>query len=72
MGRPATPKLSVEKIAAAALDLVDAQGEFTMGEIAAALSVRPSSLYNHVAGKVEVIEAIRALIFKEEPPPPGE
>jgi len=72
VGRPATPKLSVEKIAAAALDLVDAQGEFTMGEIAAALSVRPSSLYNHVAGKVEVIEAIRALIFKEEPPPPGE
>ncbi|MEU4425594.1 TetR/AcrR family transcriptional regulator C-terminal domain-containing protein [Actinoplanes sp. NPDC024001] len=71
MGRPATPKLSVEKIAVAALALVDAQGEFTMGEIAAALAVRPSSLYNHLAGKVEVIEAMRALIFADRPPAPA-
>ncbi|XVU28522.1 TetR/AcrR family transcriptional regulator [Actinoplanes sp. CA-054009] len=67
MGRPATPKLSVGKIATAALKLVDAQGEFTMGEIAAALSVRPSSLYNHVAGKTEIVEAMRARVFAEEP-----
>ncbi|MFF5076186.1 TetR/AcrR family transcriptional regulator [Actinoplanes sp. NPDC000266] len=67
MGRPATPKLSVSKIATAALKLVDAQGEFTMGEIAAALSVRPSSLYNHVTGKTEIIEAMRARVFAEQP-----
>ncbi|SNY46887.1 TetR/AcrR family transcriptional regulator [Paractinoplanes atraurantiacus] len=67
MGRPATPKLSVGKIATAALKLVDAQGEFTMGEIAAALSVRPSSLYNHVTGKTEIIEAMRARVFAEQP-----
>ena len=73
MGRPATPKLSVEKIAAAALALVDACGEFTLGEVAAALGVRPSSIYNHVAGKTEIIEAMRALIFAEQPdvPPAG-
>ncbi|XVV15680.1 TetR/AcrR family transcriptional regulator [Actinoplanes sp. CA-131856] len=73
MGRPATPKLSVSKIATAALKLVDAQGEFTMGEIAAALSVRPSSLYNHVTGKTEIVEAMRARVFAEQPftQPPG-
>ncbi len=68
MARPATPKLSVQKIAAAALALVDAQGEFTIGEVAAALSVRPSSIYNHLSGKIEIIEAMRALIFSEDPP----
>ncbi|WP_328473108.1 TetR/AcrR family transcriptional regulator C-terminal domain-containing protein [Actinoplanes sp. NBC_00393] len=71
MGRPATPKLSVDKIAAAALALVDAKGEFTMGEIAGALGVRPSSLYNHLAGKTDVIEAMRARIFAEQPAPPA-
>lgn len=68
--RPATPKLSVDKITRAALALVDARGEFTLGEVAAALSVRPSSLYNHIAGKTEIIEAMRALIFAETPPAP--
>ncbi|MEU8657405.1 TetR/AcrR family transcriptional regulator [Actinoplanes philippinensis] len=68
MARPATPKLSVDKIATAALALVDAKGEFTLGEVAAALSVRPSSIYNHLSGKTEIIEAMRALIFREEAP----
>ncbi|WP_433789441.1 TetR/AcrR family transcriptional regulator [Actinoplanes sp. CA-252034] len=68
MARPATPKLSVDKIAGAALALVDAKGEFTIGEVAAALSVRPSSIYNHLSGKTEIIEAMRALIFSEQPP----
>ncbi|MEV6348942.1 TetR/AcrR family transcriptional regulator C-terminal domain-containing protein [Actinoplanes sp. NPDC051851] len=63
MGRPATPKLSVEKIATAALALVDATGEFTIGQVAAALTVRPSSIYNHLAGKVEIIEAMRTQVF---------
>jgi AcrR family transcriptional regulator len=67
VARPVTPKLSVEKIAAAALALVDAKGEFTLGEVAAALSVRPSSIYNHLSGKTEIIEAMRALIFDEDP-----
>ncbi|MDI6100268.1 TetR/AcrR family transcriptional regulator C-terminal domain-containing protein [Actinoplanes sp. NEAU-A12] len=67
MARPATPKLSVEKIAGAALAIVDSKGDFTLGEVAAALSVRPSSIYNHVTGRTEIIEAMRALIFTEDP-----
>jgi AcrR family transcriptional regulator len=72
MGRPATPKLSVAKIATAALGLVDAKGEFTIGEVATALAVRPSSIYNHLAGKAEIVEAMRALIFQEWPAPPSD
>jgi AcrR family transcriptional regulator len=68
VARPTTPKLSVEKIAAAALALVDTKGEFTIGEVAAALEVRPSSIYNHLSGKTEIIEAMRTLIFSEDPP----
>lgn len=67
VARPATPKLSVEKIAAAALALVDANGDFTLGEVAAALSVRPSSIYHHLTGRTEIVEAMRTLIFAEEP-----
>jgi len=52
----------------AALALVDAQGEFTIGEVAAALAVRPSSIYNHVTGKADIVEAMRALIFAAGPP----
>ena len=67
MGRPSTPLLSQELIAAAALELVDGTGEFTVAQVAAALKVRPSSLYNHVAGKAQIVEAMRALIFREVP-----
>ncbi len=64
MARPSTPILSVDKIAAAALEIVDRRGEFGVGEVAAALGVRPSSLYNHVAGKAEMVEAMRSLVFR--------
>lgn len=65
MGRPSTPILSVDKIAAAALRLVDAGHDLRMGDVAAALGVRPSSLYNHVSGKADVVEAVRGLIFRD-------
>lgn len=65
MGRPSTPILSVDKIATAALRLVDAGHDLRMGDVAAALGVRPSSLYNHVSGKAELVEAVRALIFRD-------
>ena len=51
MARPSTPQLSSELIAAAALKLVDKNGEFTIPQLAKALSVSASSLYNHVGGK---------------------
>lgn len=59
MARPSKPKLSTTAIAEAALQLVDAQGEFTLPQLAKALSVSASSLYNHVQGKGEIIELMR-------------
>ena len=67
MGRPTTPLLSQELIAAAALRLIDDTGEFTVTQVAAALQVRPSSLYNHVTGKAQILEAVRALVFRAVP-----
>lgn len=65
MGRPSTPILSVDKIAAAALRLVDAGHDLRMSDVAAALGVRPSSLYHHVTGKADVVEAVRGLVFRD-------
>lgn len=59
MARPSKPKLSPDAIASAALELVDKHGEFTLPQLAKALSVTASSLYNHVAGKDEIIELMR-------------
>ncbi|WP_019144972.1 TetR/AcrR family transcriptional regulator [Aeromicrobium massiliense] len=70
MARPSVPVLSVAKIATAALAIVDRKGEFSVNEVAKALDVRPSSLYNHLAGKAEIVEAMRSLVFQELDPPP--
>lgn len=59
MARPSKPKLNTEIIAKAALTLVDKQGEFTLPQLAKALSVSASSLYNHVQGKDEIVELMR-------------
>lgn len=67
MARPTSPLLSGDKIARAALMLVDTTGELTMAQLAHALGVRPSSLYNHVSGRADVVEAMRALVFTEPP-----
>lgn len=65
MGRPSTPLLSSDAIAVAALRLVDRSGEFTIAQLAQALGVRPSSLYNHVGSKAEIVEAMRSHVFRE-------
>jgi AcrR family transcriptional regulator len=65
MGRPRTPMLSPERIAEAALQLVVATGEFTMPGVARTLRVQPSSLYNHVAGRDEVVELLRERAMSE-------
>ena len=49
----------------AALRLVDRTGEFTIAQVADALGVRPSSLYNHLSSKGEIVEAMRSLVFRE-------
>lgn len=40
--------------------MVDLTGDFTMPGLAERLKVRPSSLYNHVSGRAEIIELMRA------------
>ena len=65
MARPSTPILSAEKIAQTALELVDATGEFTVGAVADRLGVRPSSLYNHVSGRDDIVEGMRALAMSQ-------
>ncbi|MCS3493124.1 AcrR family transcriptional regulator [Arthrobacter sp. JUb119] len=65
MARPSKPKLSTTAIAEAALKLVDAHGEFTLPQLAKALSVSASSLYNHVQGKGEIIELMRGRAMAE-------
>lgn len=65
MARPSSPILSAEKIARTALELVDASGEFTVGAVADRLGVRPSSLYNHVSGRDDIVEGMRALLMND-------
>lgn len=62
VGRPLTAVLSVDGIAAAGLELLDERGDFSMAELARALDVQASALYNHVAGKDEVLARVRELV----------
>lgn len=65
MPRPPERLLDRSGIARAALALVDEKGDFTMPELAAALRVRPSSLYHHVESKAEIIELLRAEVVQQ-------
>ena len=65
MGRPPTPLLSTDRITAAAMELVDATGGFTMPELARTLQVSPSSLYNHVTGRDQIVELLRERAMSE-------
>ncbi|MEZ0109193.1 AcrR family transcriptional regulator [Catenulispora sp. EB89] len=60
MARPRTPLLSRDGIVAAALALVDAEGleGLSTRRLAAELGVSGPSLYNHVATKDELIDAV--------------
>ncbi|MFI0779523.1 TetR/AcrR family transcriptional regulator [Streptomyces sp. NPDC021212] len=59
MGRPRTRLLDRQRIAAAALELVDEQGEFSGPQIARRLGVQTGSLYHHVDGREGIIELLR-------------
>ncbi|MFF5794452.1 TetR/AcrR family transcriptional regulator C-terminal domain-containing protein [Paeniglutamicibacter sp. NPDC012692] len=65
MARPSSPKLSAPAIAAAALEIVDAHGEFTIPRLAKVMGVSPSSLYNHVSSKDDIIEMMRGQAMGE-------
>lgn len=60
MARPRTPLLTEARIVAAALALVDAEGLAALStrRLAAELGVSGPSLYNHVAAKDELVEAV--------------
>lgn len=66
MGRPATPLLSRDIIGQAALGMIDKEGPdaFSVNRLAANLGVHPSSLYNHVTSKADIIEVVRHLIVE--------
>ena len=59
MGRPPVALLSTDRIASAAMDLVNTTGGFTIPELARRLKVSPSSLYNHVSGREQIVELLR-------------
>lgn len=65
MGRPSVPILSTDRIARAAMDLVNATGGFTIPDLARKLKVSPSSLYNHVAGREQIVELLRETMMSE-------
>ncbi|UUU20085.1 TetR/AcrR family transcriptional regulator [Streptomyces sp. DSM 40750] len=59
MGRPRTPLLDRERITTTALELVDAQGEFSVPQIARRLGVQTGSVYHHVDGRDGIVELLR-------------
>lgn len=64
VGRPSTGVLTRRLILETALRLLDENGAdgFEMKDVAAALEVRPSALYNHVRGKDAVLAGVRELV----------
>lgn len=61
-GRPVAPLITAGSITEAALGLLDDAGDFTMSQLARRLGVGASALYNHVAGKEEVLSRVRELV----------
>lgn len=59
MPRPSSPILSPDRIADAAIELVDAGEPFGVNALARQLGVTPSSLYNHVDGRDAIVELMR-------------
>lgn len=59
--------LDARQIAIAALDLADEHGVegMTMKSIATRLRRRPSSLYNHISSREDLIERMRALVVED-------
>jgi AcrR family transcriptional regulator len=67
MGRPPRALLTKDTIMRAALAIVDDEGAAALStnRIAARLGVKGASLYNHVAGRDEILEGIRELLVAE-------
>ncbi len=62
MGRPHSALLSQEKIAEAALRLIDNGERFGMRQVARELGVSTPSLYNYVASRADLIDLVRSTL----------
>lgn len=67
MGRPSRALLTRERIALAALQVVDEEGPdgLTMRALAERLGVKAASLYNHVDSKDALVDAVSELVNEE-------
>ncbi len=70
-GPPRAP-LSRDRVLQGALDLADRIGveDFTIRRLAAALDVKPMTIYHHVPGKEQILDGIVDLVFGEIDLPP--
>ncbi|MFE3444910.1 TetR/AcrR family transcriptional regulator C-terminal domain-containing protein [Nocardia sp. NPDC059180] len=66
-GKSTRPPLSRERVIATAMTLADEKGEagVTMRAIAAGLGVEAMSLYNHVAGRDDILDGMVDAVFAE-------
>jgi AcrR family transcriptional regulator len=67
MPRPLCPLITQEVIADAALSLIDQTGSLTLAALAKRIGVRPSSFYNHVKSRADILFLVRLRAFKEYP-----
>ena len=65
MARPSSPLLSREKIALAAIAMIDAGEELKIQPLAKKLGVSLSSLYHHVDGREGIVHAMREVLSRE-------
>ncbi len=73
-GESDRPRLTRERIVGAAIELADAEGigKLSMRRLAAALGFEVMSLYNHVASKDDLVEAMVDEVLGEVPDPPAD
>jgi AcrR family transcriptional regulator len=66
-GRAARPRLSRDRVLAAAVSVADAGGlaALTIRSLADALGVKPMAVYHHVANKEEILDGIVDIVFSE-------
>ena len=65
MARPHKALLDRERITAAALELVDETGDFTVPAMARRLNVQTASIYHHVEGRAGIVELLRDWIGRQ-------
>jgi AcrR family transcriptional regulator len=68
MARPSTPILSRQRIARAALELIDDEGfeALTTRRLAKRLRVEGPSLYNHIRSREDLLDEVHAVVLEEQ------